>query len=115
MTKALGATLTGVQLEAALKLLDRDHSGTVDKEEFVNWWLSRGADLDADGASPNVKSCTCALSLPLSLSHVTTRTLSAGKVSELEAQLNKVALAGSNEAIREHIEKIREDRDALNR
>ena len=38
-----------------------------------------------------------------------------GKVSELEGGLGKVALQGSNEAVRMYIEKIREDRDALNR
>lgn len=86
LCSSLGASLTPIQAEAAMRLLDRDNNGTVDKREFVDWWLSRGQDLDGDG-----------------------------RVSELEGRLNKVALSGSNEAVRVYIEKIRSDRDSLNR
>ena len=113
-----------MQVEAALRLLDRDGNGVIDKEEFTNWWLSRGTDLDGDGACRRLCACdlggACgsrAVSVPAAAHAVHAGIVRpcAGKVSEIEAGLGRVALAGSNDAVRGYIEKIREDRDTLNR
>lgn len=92
LCQSLGTPLSRQEAAGAMRYLDKDGSGKVDKEEFIDWWLGRGraggvaGDLDGDG-----------------------------RVDEMEAQLGRVAQVGSTEALRMHIEKIRGERDVLQR
>lgn len=50
LVEDLGGAMTDRSLSAALRVLDNDRSGTIELQEFVNWWTSRVIDLDGDGA-----------------------------------------------------------------
>ena len=45
LIESLGAEFSDEELQETLKMLDVDHSGTIDRDEFLAWWTKRSAQL----------------------------------------------------------------------
>ncbi|ETV92514.1 hypothetical protein H310_13197 [Aphanomyces invadans] len=49
LVTSLGGAVSSVELEAALRVLDKDSDGVIDLGEFERWWMHASDDLDGDG------------------------------------------------------------------
>ena len=55
LIESLGAEFSEDELQATIRMLDVDKSGTIDRDEFLSWWTKRSAEIRYGSSSIALK------------------------------------------------------------